>query len=98
MALDFPGHLPDDPARMKMKPNAAAISLILTLACSAGEITYTNPLWDGSLADPHAFKVGDTYYAVGTGKAPDGKQFPIRARGISPTGSWSAGRWMPSKA
>ena len=77
IALDFPGHLPDDPARMKMKPIAAAISLILTLACSAGEITYTNPLWDGYLADPHAFKVGDTYYAVGTGKAPDGKQFPI---------------------
>lgn len=63
---------------MKMKPIAAAISLILTLACSAVEITYTNPLWDGYLAaPPHAFKVGDTYYAVGTGKAPDGKQFPI---------------------
>ena len=44
---------------MKMKPIAAALSLILTLACSAGEITYTNPLWDGSLAAPHAFKVGD---------------------------------------
>ncbi|MES2921758.1 MAG: glycoside hydrolase family 43 protein [Verrucomicrobiota bacterium] len=60
-----------------MKPIAAALCLILTLACNAGEITYTNPLWDGYFADPHAFKVGDTYYAVGTGKAPDGKQFPI---------------------
>ena len=46
---------------MKMKPIAAAISMNLTLACSAGEITYTNPLWDGYLADTHAFKVGDTY-------------------------------------
>ena len=62
---------------MKIKPIAAAISLILTLACSAGEITYTNPLLDGYLADSHVFKVGETYYSVGTGKAPAGKQFPL---------------------
>jgi GH43 family beta-xylosidase len=61
-----------------MKPHLAALAL-LTLPSFADEmkIAYTNPLWDGYLADPHAFKVGDTWYAVGTGKAPDGKQFPI---------------------
>ena len=40
-------------------------------------IEYTNPVWDGYLADPHAFKVGNTWYAVGTGETEDGKQFPI---------------------
>ena len=40
-------------------------------------LEYRNPLWDGTLADPYMFKAGDTYYACGTGRAPDGRQFPI---------------------
>ena len=32
---------------------------------------------NGIRGDPQAFKVGDTWYAIGTGTAPDGKQFPI---------------------
>lgn len=50
---------------------------VSVLAAEEMTLTYENPVWDGYLADPHAFQVGDTYYAVGTGEAPDGRQFPI---------------------
>lgn len=40
-------------------------------------LKYENPLWDGYLADPYAFKDGDVWYAIGTGEAPGGKQFPM---------------------
>ncbi len=68
-----------------MKPTLAALAFALfPLAvvpaeepAAARTLEYRNPLWDGYLADPYAFKVGDTWYAVGTGQAPDGKQFPI---------------------
>lgn len=59
---------------------ALLAALVLTvLPCPAGEmkITWSNPLWDGELADPFAFKSGDFWYAIGTGKTPDGNQFPI---------------------
>lgn len=70
-------------------PHPAMKSLIAALICLAAPsaspaadakpltLDYQNPLWDGALADPHAFKSGDSWYAVGTGTAPDGKQFPI---------------------
>lgn len=60
-----------------MKPALLAALALLSLPATAETLSYTNPLWDGYLADPHAFKVGDTWYAVGTGEAPDGRQFPI---------------------
>ncbi len=41
------------------------------------ELTWQNPVWDGYLADPHVWQTGGVYYACGTGKAPDGNQFPI---------------------
>ncbi|MCP5532813.1 MAG: family 43 glycosylhydrolase [Akkermansiaceae bacterium] len=64
-----------------METRILTISLALAFLTPAarGETTleYTNPLWDGYLADPFAFKVGDTWYAVGTGEAPDGRRMPI---------------------
>ena len=41
------------------------------------QIKYTNPVWDGYLADPHVIKTNDTYYAYGTGTTSDGKHFPV---------------------
>ena len=41
------------------------------------ELTYTNPVWDGYLADPQVLVHDGQYYAYGTGKAPDGRQFPV---------------------
>ena len=41
--------------------------------------TYANPVWSGYMADPYALRVGDIYYAYGTG-APDpgtGRRFPV---------------------
>ncbi len=63
-----------------MKPAVSALfAAVFLTSASAGEITltYSNPLWEGTLADPQVFKAGDAWYAVGTGEAPDGKQFPI---------------------
>jgi arabinan endo-1,5-alpha-L-arabinosidase len=46
-------------------------------------LSYTNPVWPGYLADPFALKIGDLYYAVGTGGPenhglqPDGRMFPL---------------------
>mgnify|MGYP000977446285 CR=1 FL=1 len=57
-----------------------SLGCLTSITASAGEavkLSYKNPLWEGALADPQAFKVGDTWYAVGTGEAPDGNQFPI---------------------
>jgi GH43 family beta-xylosidase len=40
--------------------------------------TYTNPVYDGYLADPFVLRVEDSYYAYGTAPgAPDGRQFPV---------------------
>ena len=61
-------------------PLIVSIACFTSITAPAGEavkLNYKNPLWDGALADPQAFKVGDTWYAVGTGAAPDGNQFPI---------------------
>jgi beta-xylosidase len=51
---------------------------------------YANPVWPGYLADPFAFRVGNVYYAVGTGGPenhglqPDGRMFPIlRSRDLT---------------
>ena len=39
---------------------------------------YRNPVWPGYFADPFVLKVGDEYYAYGTGPAlADGRVFPI---------------------
>jgi beta-xylosidase len=47
------------------------------IAAETLSLEYTNPLWDGYLADPHVLRANGVYYAYGTGKTPDGKQFPI---------------------
>lgn len=40
--------------------------------------TYTNPVFDGYMADPFVLRHADTYYAYGTGPhSPEGMQFPI---------------------
>lgn len=62
-----------------MKLILAALALCI-LPCPAAEpvtLSYTNPLWDGYLADPFVLKDGDAWYAIGTGDAADGRQFPI---------------------
>jgi beta-xylosidase len=53
-------------------------------------LAYCNPVWPGYLADPFAFRVGDSYYAVGTGGPenhglqPDGRMFPLlRSRDLT---------------
>ncbi len=73
----------------KIAMTRAGISTILVLGlagmagCQTGQrqekltLTYENPLWSGYLADPFVLKVGDAYYAYGTGRAPDGRQFPV---------------------
>jgi len=40
-------------------------------------LTYENPLWSGYLADPFVLEVDGEYYAYGTARAPDGRQFPV---------------------
>ena len=40
-------------------------------------LSYTNPVWDGYLADPHVMFANGYYYAYGTGQTEDGKHFPI---------------------
>ncbi len=52
--------------------------LVLIAPCAVAEtIHYKNPVWDGYLADPQVLKVGDEYYAYGTGPAHGGRQFPV---------------------
>ena len=49
---------------------APALGLIFTLTAGADRIqlNYNNPVWDGYLADPHAFRASDgMYYSIGTG-------------------------------
>jgi len=43
------------------------MSTIHPTQAPAGQLTYTNPVYDGPFADPFVFRVGSTYYAVGTG-------------------------------
>ena len=46
-------------------------------------IEYTNPVWDGYLADPFVFRANGAYYAVGTGSSAgdaleaNGREFPL---------------------
>ena len=40
-------------------------------------LSYTNPVWDGYLADPHVLFVNGFYYAYGTGLRKEGRHFPI---------------------
>lgn len=40
-------------------------------------ITYQNPVYDGYFADPFVWRVGQTYWAIGTGDAVGGRQFPL---------------------
>src|SRR2546423_10756454 len=44
-----------------------AMSTINSTPTAADQITYTNPVYDGPFADPFVFRVGSTYYAVGSG-------------------------------
>ncbi len=56
---------------------AFAIAQPTTADTKPISLSYTNPVWDGYLADPHVINTGGFYYAYGTGEAKDGKQFPI---------------------
>jgi beta-xylosidase len=40
-------------------------------------LTYSNPVWEGYLADPQVLYTHGWYYAYGTGQTEDGGQFPI---------------------
>lgn len=53
-------------------------------------LTYRNPVWSGYLADPFVLRVGEDYYAYGTGsdvgngRQPDGRVFPVlRSRDLA---------------
>ncbi|MBB5351677.1 beta-xylosidase [Haloferula luteola] len=54
-----------------------AVALRTVVASETPTISYENPVWDGYLADPYVFKSGDAWYAIGTGNAAEGKQFPM---------------------
>jgi beta-xylosidase len=41
------------------------------------ENTYTNPVYRSYFADPYVLKVGDVYYAYGTGSIVDGRAFEV---------------------
>lgn len=43
----------------------------------AKEFTYSNPVWDGYLADPQVLYVNGTYYAYGTDNGAAGNRFPV---------------------
>lgn len=44
------------------------ILVVITGFAQSVSMTYTNPVWEGYLADPYAFKASDGYYyAIGTG-------------------------------
>ena len=56
------------------------VALLFLTSCAAHksmELTYTNPVWEGYLADPAVLHTHGWYYAVGTGSTEDGTQFPI---------------------
>lgn len=50
---------------------------------SVAALTYQNPVWPGYLADPFVFRMGNDYFAYGTGsdvgngRQPDGRVFPV---------------------
>lgn len=51
---------------------------VATQAAEKGLVLeYSNPVWEGYLADPQVIKVDDGYYAYGTGEAFEGRQFPV---------------------
>lgn len=57
-----------------------AVTLLFLTSCAANQpvvLSYTNPVWEGYLADPHVLYTQGAYYACGTGKADDGSHFPI---------------------
>lgn len=64
-------------ARSFLCSSIVFLALVGASAVRAEVLEYENPVWDGYLADPFAFKSGDTWYAIGTGETEDGKQFPI---------------------
>ncbi len=62
-------------------PQFALLALLLLPSLGVADETvkleYSNPLWDGYLADPQVFKSGDTYYVIGTGLEEEGRRFPM---------------------
>jgi beta-xylosidase len=57
-----------------------AVAMLFLASCGGPKsrtLTYTNPVWDGYLADPHVLFANGQYYAYGTGAAKDGRQFSI---------------------
>ena len=61
-------------ARSFLCSSIVFLALVGASAVRAEVLEYENPVWDGYLADPFAFKSGDTWYAIGTGETEDGKQ------------------------
>lgn len=67
---------------MRRLLHAVLVTAILFSAAGCGDfksvtLTYTNPVWEGTLADPHVIYADGCYYAYGTGGGGDGRQFPI---------------------
>lgn len=60
-------------------------------------LSYTNPVWDGYLADPHVIFTNGYYYAYGTGRTDDGKQFPVLRSGDFASWQFVAGALQPLK-
>ena len=57
-----------------------SLGLLFLASCSQPKqmtLTYTNPLLDCYLADPHMVKFGDTYYSYGTEEQNKGLRFQI---------------------
>ncbi len=65
------------------------------------ELTYTNPVWSGYLADPFVLRWKGAYYAYGTGgppapgKQPDGNLFPVLRSTDFARWEWVAGALRP---
>ncbi|HYO11400.1 MAG TPA: glycoside hydrolase family 43 protein [Tepidisphaeraceae bacterium] len=48
------------------------------MGTATSHLTYANPVWPDYFADPFVLKVGDRYYAYGTGPADaGGREFPV---------------------
>lgn len=58
----------------------ALVGVLFLASCTGSKpmtLTYTNPVWQGYLADPQVLETDGWYYAYGTGQADDGSHFPI---------------------
>jgi beta-xylosidase len=63
---------------------------------AAAALTYTNPVYDGYLADPFAWEHEGVYYAIGTGGEPPGERPPERVFPLLRSRDFA--RWEPAGA